>query len=93
MAKSDSSDYGWLQLTDLGSLKQFLAEIARAQKRLSDRLFRFTEMDGTGGEFWLFEDEDDDEIVGAVLQVQADRVYALSQDVYRLVTDSLFREK
>lgn len=79
-----------LEFIDLGSVAAFKRRLALLQRRVSDRIFRFSEMEQHAG-FWLFEDEDDDEILGGVLHVKGGRVYAISKDVEKLVGESFSR--
>ena len=79
-----------LQFIDLGPLKDFLIRFKALQDCVTDRWVRFQEMPGHGG-FWLFEDEDDEEVVGGILHVNKGRVYAISQDVANLVKESFSR--
>jgi hypothetical protein len=76
-----------LEFIDLGSVVAFKRRLAALQGRVVDRIFRFSKMEKHAG-FWLFEDEDDDEIVGGVLHVKGGRVYAISKDVEKLVGES-----
>lgn len=79
-----------LQFIDLGPLKDFSKRFKALQDRVSNRLFRFSEMQEHAG-FWLFEDEDDEEIVGGILQINGGHVYAISEDVANLVEESFSR--
>jgi hypothetical protein len=69
-----------LEFIDIGSVVAFKRRLAALQGRVVDRIFRFSKMEKHAG-FWLFEDEDDDEIVGGVL-------HAISKDVEKLVGES-----
>jgi len=82
-----------MQVIDLGPFKEFNSKIKRIQSRFKDRAYRFSKMLGVEGDFWVFEEEDDEEIIGGVLRVQEGRVYALSDDVYALVQNSLSRRQ
>ena len=76
---------------DMGSLKEFLEKLKQLNKRCENREFRFEEIENSSNGFWLFEEEDDDEILGGVLHVQKDRVYAISPDVQELVLAAFSR--
>jgi hypothetical protein len=71
---------------EMGPLAEFVARIESRQADLEDRELRFGP---TSGHFWLFEDEDEEEIQGAILSVQNDSVYAISPAVVTLVENSL----
>lgn len=79
-----------LSFIDLGPLSAFKRRLKALQARVSGRWFRFYEMEGHAG-FWLFEDEDEEDIVGGVLHVSQGRVYAISRDVADLVSESFGR--
>ena len=71
---------------DLGRVASFKSRVTRLNKRIKGRKYRFRKMSqGEEGNFWLFEAEDDDEILGAVVKIQDGRVYAISEDVLNLV--------
>lgn len=81
-----------MQLIDMGPLAEFSKKMKRLKQRFSDRVYRFRRLVGQGN-FWIFEEEDEDDIYGAVLQVQAGRVYAISDDVYEAVNTALNRKR
>lgn len=82
-----------LQLISLGTKTAFKARLARLNKRIKARTYRlreFIEIDS--GSFWLFEAEDADEILGAVLQIKDGQVYAISEDVLNLLKEGFARK-
>jgi hypothetical protein len=82
------------KLIDLGRVASFKSRITRLNKRIKGRKYRFKKMsEGEEGNFWLFEAEDDEEILGAVVKVQDGRVYAISEDVLNLVESEFARRQ
>lgn len=71
---------------DLGKLKDFLGRIKKTQTMDSEYEYRFVE---ASDDFWLLEAENEDEILGALLHVEEDRVYAISEDVASFVNRTL----
>lgn len=68
----------------MGLLSDFLASIERLQAESSTWNYRF---EPASKGFWLLEAEDDEEILGGILYVQEERVYAISEDVERFVRE------
>jgi hypothetical protein len=89
--KKTSSLMGNFKLIDLGPINDFIKRLNALQESVKNRWIRFAEMQENSG-FWLFEDENDDEIVGGILHVEQGRVYAISQDVANLVEESFARK-
>lgn len=78
------------ELIDMGRLQDFIRSIESLSRLAENRSYRFNPMnDRDDDPFWLFEEETNDEIQGAVLQVQRGRVYAISRDVFDLVSVAL----
>jgi hypothetical protein len=73
----------------MGLLEDFMSQIDVLGQRFSDREYRFKVLNG---DFWLFEEEDEDEIIGGIFQVNHGRVYAISRDVFDLVSKAFARE-
>lgn len=82
-----SQNDAWI---DMGVLSNFLRKIERLQSTDSPQQFRFSP---SFGDFWVFEVEDDEDILGGVLAVQEGRVYAISEDVYGFVTRTFAKRK
>ncbi len=81
------------KLIDLGAVGTFKARITRLNKRIKGRSYKLRELvESDEGSFWLFEAEDDDEILGGVLKMKKGRFYAISEDVLSLL-DSEFARK
>lgn len=77
------------QLIDLGAFTAFQRKVAALDRAAEDREFRFRQLQDAGqmaGEsFWVFEEEDEDNVFGGILHVTDGRVYAISEDVYEFV--------
>ena len=84
------SSFGGFQPIEMGLLEDFMNQVDILAQRFPDRDYRFKSLDK--GDFWLFEDEDDEEIVGGIFQVTHGRVYAISRDVFDLVSKVFSRE-
>lgn len=80
------STFNWV---DMGSFEAFRNRFEELTAGVSSHEFRLSALPQQG--FWLFEQEDDEEILGGILFVVKDRLFAISQDVFRLVTDSFER--
>ncbi len=80
-----------MHFIDMGRFQDFEQKLQQVQGRFEDREFRFRAIKGTPGDFWVFEEEDEEMISGAILRVQEDRVYAISEDVYNLVSEAFSR--
>lgn len=79
---------------EMGSLNQFIKKVAALQNNFSDRVYRFRPLDSTRRQpFWVFEEEDEDDLFGGVLQVQDGKVYAISRDVYDFVSTAFARKE
>lgn len=84
---------GNLQLIPLGTKTAFKAKLARLNKRIKARTYRLREfIEIEGGSFWLFEAEDADEILGAILKIKDGQVYAISEDVLHLLEEEFTRK-
>jgi hypothetical protein len=71
---------------DMGTFAGFQKRVNTLNKKTENREYRFSR---SNGNFWLFEAESKDEILGAILHVQKGRVYAISEDVYAFVQNTL----
>ncbi len=71
---------------DMGTFAGFQKRVSSLNQKAESREYRFTR---SNGNFWLFEAENPDEILGAILHVQKGRVYAISEDVYAFVNQAL----
>lgn len=74
------------QWIDMGTFNAFQKRVQILNRKSETRAYRFTR---SNGNFWLFEAENQDEILGAILHVQKGRVYAISEDVHAFVNQAL----
>lgn len=86
------------QLIDLGAFTAFQRKVTALDRAAEDREFRFRQLPeaaqetGQAGEgFWVFEEENEDNVFGGILHVTAGRVYAISEDVYEFVRSAMER--
>src|SRR3989338_1553734 len=85
-----AASHGRFESIEMGLLEDFMSQVDILAQRFPDRDYRFKSLDK--GDFWLFEEEDDEEIVGGIFQVTHGRVYAISRDVFDLVSKAFARE-
>jgi len=70
---------------DMGTLAAFQKRVKSLNGEAGVCEYRF---EPSNGDFWLFEAENAEEILGAILHVRSGRVYAISEDVQRFVRDT-----
>lgn len=74
------------QLIDLGAVNEFSSRVEQLSDASEGRVYRFRPLEEVkAGDFWVFEQEDDEEILGGLLQIEGQRVYAISQDVFNFI--------
>ena len=72
---------------DLGEIQAFMSRIESARSKMGEGLIHFRQL--LEGDFWVFEHELEEEILGALVHVADGRVYAISEDVETLIESVL----